>query len=144
MNWHPKKEYRVGIACVTNFFRLSTILSTAIAVSFPGIAGAVPIESTYPVVPNSDSLGCYMASESGKTLDLSNLCNSPGSSSDSSNSAYNPGSSGSSNSSNGLGSSSTSYPNNSFNPGLNYVHGYTRSDGAAVGGYTVGVVKTNP
>jgi hypothetical protein len=121
---------------VTNFSRLSTILSTAIAVSFPGITWAVPIDSSFPAVSNSDSLACYMASESGKTLDLSSLCNSTDSSSNPSNSAYDPGSSGSSSNSNVSGSSGSSYADSSFNPSLTYVHGYTRSDGSAVGGYT--------
>ena len=53
---------------------LSAILSTVAIMSIPGMALAVPWESTYPVVQPNSTPACYMESENGSTLDLSKIC----------------------------------------------------------------------
>jgi hypothetical protein len=55
-------------------YHLSAILSTVAIISIPGMALAVPWESTYPVAQPNSNLACYMESENGNTLDLSKIC----------------------------------------------------------------------
>lgn len=53
---------------------LSAILSTIAIIPLPGMALAVPGESTYPVAQPNSNPACYMESENGNTLDLSKIC----------------------------------------------------------------------
>lgn len=121
---------------MTSFSSLSAIFSTAIAVSFAAIASAVPMESRYPVAPtNSDSLVCYMNLDNGSTIDLTGLCVSSRSMTSSSLS----GSSGDKATGvcpEGLKSSGNKDSGGGIVASLTYVHGYTRSDGTPVGGYS--------
>lgn len=55
-------------------YHLSVILSTVAIISLPGMALAVPWESTYPVAQPNSNPACYMESENGNTLDLSKVC----------------------------------------------------------------------
>jgi hypothetical protein len=55
-------------------YHLSAILSTVAIISIPGIALAVPWESTYPVAQPNSTPACYMESENGNMLDLSKIC----------------------------------------------------------------------
>ncbi len=48
---------------------VSILLLTKMGVSHP-----LPIEAQYPTTPNSDSSVCYMETENGATLNLSDLC----------------------------------------------------------------------
>ncbi len=59
---------------MSKFSRLSAFLSTAAIISFPGIASAVPMESTYPVAQKNANPVCYMEQQKGSTLDLTRLC----------------------------------------------------------------------
>lgn len=53
---------------------LLSIFSTVVIVSDTGMAFAIPMQFSYPVVGKDSHPVCYLQSDNGSTLDLSKIC----------------------------------------------------------------------